>query len=292
MEGEGNYPEKNAILQCIDGRSQMRSRLPRYFPTGAHDWGQVLTFEGKNCSLSRAFTGMPMQDRPSSALLDIPEPDRVIKAATGQRASIRAPGHAQHSVRMLRERLETVKAFRVPQLDRAIKARARQLRAIGGQGQSCHPVGMSRKLLHGEFCLLRLPHPDAPIGAAADQPPPIRAPSQRMYRAALTSQRLHLRAAVGVPQPDEGITPAAGEQAPIRSKGHTNDTSGVPACPQQGAALSVPQLDRVIPAPTGQCAFIWAECKSRHNGDVGLPLPIPALLPACCLRPSTARSGL
>ena len=41
---------------------QMWSGLPRYFPLGAHDWGQVLMFEGKSCShvrviyqLSRAY---------------------------------------------------------------------------------------------------------------------------------------------------------------------------------------------------------------------------------------------
>src|SRR6266849_5310560 len=35
---------------------QMWSGLPRQIRTSAHDWGQVLTFQGKSCSLSRAFT--------------------------------------------------------------------------------------------------------------------------------------------------------------------------------------------------------------------------------------------
>jgi len=34
----------------------MWSGLPRHIRTSAHDWGQVLTFQGKSCSLSKAFT--------------------------------------------------------------------------------------------------------------------------------------------------------------------------------------------------------------------------------------------
>jgi hypothetical protein len=34
----------------------MRSGLPRYVPTSAHDWGQVLLFQGKSCSHFRSFT--------------------------------------------------------------------------------------------------------------------------------------------------------------------------------------------------------------------------------------------
>jgi hypothetical protein len=37
-------------LQGIDGRGQMGSDLPRHVRALAHDWGQVLMFEGKSCS--------------------------------------------------------------------------------------------------------------------------------------------------------------------------------------------------------------------------------------------------
>jgi hypothetical protein len=43
-------------LQHSTPTPEMWSGLPRYIPTSAHDWGQMLTFEGKICSLSRAFT--------------------------------------------------------------------------------------------------------------------------------------------------------------------------------------------------------------------------------------------
>ncbi len=34
----------------------MGSGLPRHVHAGAHDWGQVLTFQGKSCSLFGSFT--------------------------------------------------------------------------------------------------------------------------------------------------------------------------------------------------------------------------------------------
>ncbi len=43
-------------LQGIDGRGQMGSALPRHARALAHDWGQMLMFEGKTCSLFRSFT--------------------------------------------------------------------------------------------------------------------------------------------------------------------------------------------------------------------------------------------
>src|SRR5258708_1295161 len=114
---------------------------------------------------------MPMKDRPRSALLDIPEPDRLIKAATGQGASIWAPDHAMHPVRMPRERLETVSTGHVPQLDRAITARARELCAIRCKSQACHPIGMSREYLYAGVrpWHLGLPYPNAPIGATTGE---------------------------------------------------------------------------------------------------------------------------
>jgi len=47
---------KHANLQGIDGRSQMGSALPRHVHAGAHDSRQVLTFQGKSCSVFMSFT--------------------------------------------------------------------------------------------------------------------------------------------------------------------------------------------------------------------------------------------
>ena len=123
---------------------------------------------------------MSLQRHPSAALLAIPQPDRVIKAATSQRASIRTPGHAMHPLRMPLKRLDTASAFEFPQLDAAIPAPAGEPTAIGGKGQSSHPVAMPLRHLHAGSrpALLPLPHPNLSIKAATGEQAPIRAPGQ------------------------------------------------------------------------------------------------------------------
>src|SRR5215468_11164602 len=150
---------------------------------------------------------------------------------------------------MPRECLETVKAFYFPQLDGPVPTRTRELTAIGREGQSCHPLSMSRMCprVYAGLCLLWFPHPNASIGVSTDEQSPIRTPSQRVRRATLTSQLLHVRAALGIPQLDEGITPTASEQVPIRSKGHVYDASRLLTPPEQSAADDIPQLDRTSP---------------------------------------------
>src|SRR6266511_1906045 len=46
-------------LQNVDGRSLMQSTFPRHVHADAHDWRQLLMFQGKTCSLRRAFTTSP-----------------------------------------------------------------------------------------------------------------------------------------------------------------------------------------------------------------------------------------
>src|SRR5712691_12598536 len=122
-------------------------------------------------------------------------------------------------------------------------------------------MGMPQECLHagGWLCPLQLPYLNAAIEAATGEQLAVRAPGQRVHSAALTSQRLHVRAGGRIPEPDERIIPAAGEQAPIRGKGHSVDAVRMPIRPEQGATLQVPQLDAAIPAPAGQRAFVWTE---------------------------------
>src|SRR2546421_13044276 len=179
---------------------------------------------------------MPVQRRLIAVSFDVPQPDRLVKASTGQRAPIWAPGHAKHPVRMPRKRLETASAGYVPQPDGPVPARARELGAIGCESKSRHPMGMPQEYLHagGWLCPLQLPHPNASIEAATGEQLAVRAPGQRVHSAALTSQRLHVHAGDRIPEPDERIIPAAGEQAPIRGKGHSVDAVRMPIRPEQG----------------------------------------------------------
>jgi hypothetical protein len=43
-------------LQNVDGRGLMQSTFPCHVHADAHDWRQLLMFEGKTCSLDGAFT--------------------------------------------------------------------------------------------------------------------------------------------------------------------------------------------------------------------------------------------
>src|SRR2546425_12330056 len=108
------------------------------------------------------------------------------------------------------------------------------------------------------LCPLHLPEPNDSIEAPTGEQAPIGTPGHRVHRAALASERLQIRARLGVPKPDGGIYPAAGERASIGGKREALDAVGLPARPEQGATLQVPQLDRAIPAPSGERASIRA----------------------------------
>src|SRR5437588_11108616 len=107
---------------------------------------------------------MALQHRPQCALLGIPQPDRVVKAATGQHASIRTPSQGLHPLGMLLKRLEAASAFELPQLKGAIPTRTGESAAARGKGESPHPVAMPSERLHAASRPGRL-RPPAPYRA-------------------------------------------------------------------------------------------------------------------------------
>ncbi len=229
---------------------------------------------------------MSLQHHPRCALLAIPQPDRVVKAATGQRASIRAPGQGLYLLRMPHKRLAQAAASRLPdlpQLDGAIPARAGQPAAIGGKGQFPHPVAMPHKRLHAGSRpgLLPLPQPNRARDVATGKQAPIRAPGQREDRTGMR-QLLQGGAQLRVPEPDGGFRSSTGEQVASRRKGQTGGALGVPSRPEQGTTFDVPQLEAVIKAPAGKPAFVRAEGDRRHNVRMGLPDQVQGL---ACLAP-------
>src|SRR5260370_30354992 len=85
--------------------------------------------------------------------------------------------------------------------------------------------------------LLSLPHPNLSIEAATGEQAAIGPPRQRVHRAAMARQRLAVRPGCRVPEPNGGIISAAGERASIGGKGQALGVGGMPARPEQGAAL-------------------------------------------------------
>src|SRR2546421_472332 len=78
---------------------------------------------------------MPLQQRSSTALLRIPQPNRGIKARAGYRAAKRAPSHREDRSGM-RQGLEIPAALRVPEPDGGIIPTAGQCTTIGCKGQA------------------------------------------------------------------------------------------------------------------------------------------------------------
>src|SRR6266702_4166094 len=140
----------------------------------------------------------------SAALFAIPQPDHVVKAATGEQAAIPAPGHAIHLLRMPHKRLQTASACEFPQLEGAIPARAGHSAAVGGKGQSPHPVAMPREYLHAASRpgLLPLPQPNRAREVATGEQASIRTPGQRIHRASVAIEGLAVHTPVGVPESD------------------------------------------------------------------------------------------
>ena len=157
------------------------------------------------------------------------------------------------------KRVKTTTTFHVPQPDRPIPTRAGQLATIGCKRQSAHPTGMPRKARNagGRVWCLHLPQSNAPIEAAAGEQATIRAPSHREDRSGMR-QGLEVCAALGVPEPDGGIIPTAGQCATIGGKGQAY-AGGLPNGPEWDPTLQLPQGDCAIPAPAGESAFVRAE---------------------------------
>src|SRR2546423_8653271 len=147
----------------------------------------------------------------------MPQPDRVVKAATGHGASIWTPGQALHLLRMARKLLAQAASFsQLPELDAAIPARARQACAVGSKGQSAHPTAMPSQALDagGSPARRDLPQPNGARDVATGEQasirvtcPPDRAPRQRGDRARMRHV-LQGRALLRLPQPEtRGISP-------------------------------------------------------------------------------------
>src|SRR5689334_17905330 len=84
-------------------------------------------------------------------------------------------------------------------------------------------------------------------------------------------QRLQQRAALEVPEFDGCIIPTSSQHVSSGGNGQTLDAVGMPVRPDQRSTGYIPELNRVVPAPTDQHASIKAE--SESIGSVGVCLP-------------------
>src|SRR5260370_4853643 len=127
------------------------------------------------------------------------------------------------------------------------------------------------------LCPLHLPEPNDSIEAPTGEQAPIGTPGHRVHRAAIASERLQIRARLGVPKPDGGIYPAAGENLSIGGKREALDAVELPARPEQRATLQLPQLHETIPAPNGHGSSIPAETHGRNRFRMRPPAQLQQL---------------
>ncbi len=202
-----------------------------------------------------AITCLP--GRVALPAVGIPHEELPALSATttgGQPHPIGAPGHAGDGS-MMPQQPQQLRAIRgVPQVDVAIIAPADYPRAIGAPGHATDPGRV------------RLPDPTA-------------------------------ASCCHIPHLQSMLRGSAGQQLPVWTPRHAIEEGvsrvGVPNDLDTGARGRVPEPDGTLPPATGEPAAIRTPSHAVYMPDEGssLPLPICALPPACCQRPSTARCG-
>src|SRR6266700_240802 len=157
----GHIPERHQHIGSYTGQS-FPIRTPRHIVESdsvalddahalsaldvPHSQGPIFTATEQAAAVGRESdaihrSGMPLQPRSITALLRIPEPNRVVKATAGHRAPIWAPGHRIHSA-LGSDRLDVCTGLRIPEPDGRIFPATGEYLAIGGKGQIFDDVGM------------------------------------------------------------------------------------------------------------------------------------------------------
>src|SRR6266699_4179058 len=103
----------------------------------------------------------------SAALFAIPQPDHVVKAATGEQAAIRAPGQRIHRASVAIEGLAVHTPVGVPESDGRIKSPTGERASLGGKRQALDAVGMPARPEQGT--MLQVPQLEGPIPAPSGQ---------------------------------------------------------------------------------------------------------------------------
>src|SRR5215470_15351833 len=85
---------------------------------------------------------MPMECCAIDAPLDIPEPDRLVTAATGKQAPIRTPGQCIDRTAPTEERLEVLSRGDVPESDSGIISATGERTAIRSKGETMDTAAM------------------------------------------------------------------------------------------------------------------------------------------------------
>ncbi len=140
----------------------------------------------------------------------------------------------------------------IPEPNRRVVAGRCQRSAIGDPRKVCHGAGMpfKRRTVGASF---HFPELDRLVVAAAGEQRSVKSEGQHGDLVAMTMQFSEQRALFGVPQPDDGIEPAAGKHTSIWAPGYgqyppTPCLKTMQFCP----GSHIPKVDGSIKTPANQ----------------------------------------
>src|SRR5436309_9765540 len=145
-------------------------------------------------------------------------------------------------------------ALAIPEPNRRVVAGRGQGSAIGGPGKPYHRAGMSfkRRPAGARFYL---PEFDRLVATAAGEEGRSRSEGQLVDLVAMTMQFLEQRTLFRVPQPDDGIEPAARKQVSIRAPGECQNAPALRLRTRQLCTGSeIPKVHGSIITPAHQLA--------------------------------------
>src|SRR5947209_16905108 len=140
----------------------------------------------------------------------------------------------------------------IPEPNSRVVAGTCQRSAIGGPGKACHSAGMAfqRRPAGARF---HFPELDRLVVTAAGEKARSRSEGQLEDLVAMTRQFLEQRPLFGVPQPDDGIEPAARKHTSIRAPGYgQNPPTPCLKTRQFSPGSEIPKVHGSIRTPTNQ----------------------------------------
>src|SRR3989442_493223 len=110
---------------------------------------------------------MPVERRAIAAPFDIPEPDHLVTAATGEQTAIRAPGQCIARAALRGERLEVLTRGDIPESDSGIITSTGECTAIRSKDETMDAAGMLSQPEQGylsprQGSVLQVPQLDGP----------------------------------------------------------------------------------------------------------------------------------
>src|SRR5579859_2389743 len=160
---------------------------------------------------------MRLEDPEALTAAHIPQPDRLIIAATGQQGGIWAEGHRTDQVGMALQRAQALTGVHIPQFDDVV-ARTAGEQHITRAEDSTDQVGMALQLVQALIGAY-IPQLDDGVTCITGEQHTIRAEGSGHDPVGMTQQRRKTMTGARIPHFDALIAPSSDQQRTIETKG-------------------------------------------------------------------------